>query len=410
MSDPKGSPETTFGQRLRNHRERSGKTRAVLGGLVGRSEEWVRAVETGRLRMPRLPMLIRLAQVLGVDDLGELTGGQSVGVDRVAFAQHPAVPGIRDVAQRYTLRRPDRPVAPLSVLRSRVDQAWGVWHGSRTRRSDVGALLPALLSDCQDAALATDGDDRRAVHSVLADTYHLAQHVLVNAAEPELLWLVVERGMAAAHVADEPLALAGAAWTVGMLLRGAGRAGEALTLVDEAAELLEPRLSEAEDDWAGMWGALRLHAAATAARAGRDAQAWSYWDQAAEAARRLPAGYAHSWTMFSQANVDLTAVSLTVDLWKSREALRRAESIEPATIPSRERRGRLYVEMARGYHAAGERIATTRLLLAACDEGVDAVRYSPAASAILDDLRASPPRSIRADVQALTSRVGLESA
>jgi tetratricopeptide (TPR) repeat protein len=296
------------------------------------------------------------------------------------------------------------------MLRSRVDQVWGVWHGSRTRRSDVGALLPALLTDCQDAALASSGDDRRAAHSVLADAYHLAQHVLVNAAEPDLLWLVVERGMAAAQVADEPLALAGAAWTVGMLLRGAGRAEEALTLVDEAAELLEPRLSEAEDDWAGMWGALRLHAATTAARAGRDAQAWSYWDQAAEAARRLPAGYAHSWTMFSQANVDLTAVSLSVDLWKSREALRRAESIEPAAIPSRERRGRLYVEMARGYHAAGERIATTRLLLAACDEGVDAVRYSPAASAILDDLRASPPRSIRGDVQALTSKVGLESA
>lgn len=106
----------------------------------------------------------------------------------------------------------------------------------------------------------------------------------------------------------------------------------------------------------------------------------------------------------------LTAVSLTVDMWKSREASRRAESIEPAAIPSRERRGRLYVEMARGHHAAGEQIATTRLLLAACDEGVDAVRYSPAASAIIDNLRASPPRSIRADVQALTSRVGLDSA
>jgi hypothetical protein len=97
-----------------------------------------------------------------------------------------------------------------------------------------------------------------------------------------------------------------------------------------------------------------------------------------------------------------------VDLWRSREALRRAGSIEPSAIPSRERRGRLFVEMARGYHAADERIATTRLLLAACDEGVDAVRYSPAGRAIVDDLRERPPRAIREDVRTLAIRLGLD--
>lgn len=136
-----------------------------------------------------------------------------------------------------------------------------------------------------------------------------------------------------------------------------------------------------------MWGALQLHAAATLARAGREGDAWAHWDRAADLARRLPAGYAHPWTMFSTANVDLHGISLTVDLWKSRDALRRAESVDPSTIPSRERRGRLFVEMGRGHHAAGERVAATRLLLRACDEGVDAVRWSPAAQAIVDDLR-----------------------
>jgi transcriptional regulator with XRE-family HTH domain len=59
------------------HRERAGKSRAVLGGLVGRSAEWVKALETGRLLTPRLPMLIRLAEVLGIDDLSALTGDQA---------------------------------------------------------------------------------------------------------------------------------------------------------------------------------------------------------------------------------------------------------------------------------------------------------------------------------------------
>ncbi|MQA17835.1 MAG: helix-turn-helix domain-containing protein, partial [Pseudonocardiaceae bacterium] len=61
------------GQRVRHFRQRAGMTRPVLGGLVGRSPEWIKAVETDRLLTPRLPLLIRLAEVLGVDDLARLT-------------------------------------------------------------------------------------------------------------------------------------------------------------------------------------------------------------------------------------------------------------------------------------------------------------------------------------------------
>ena len=185
---------------------------------------------------------------------------------------------------------------------------------------------------------------------------------------------------------------------------------ESLEVVHDAVSILEPRLPDADDEWLGMWGALNLHRALTAARAGRDGDAWAYWDQAHSAARRLPAHYADPWTVFGMANTDLTAISLTVDLWKSREALRRAETLDPDTIPSRERRGRLFVEMARGHHAVDERIASTRLLLAACEEGVDAVRYSPAARAIVEDLQERPPHAVRQDVQTLAARVGLDAA
>jgi hypothetical protein len=232
---------------------------------------------------------------------------------------------------------------------------------------------------------------------------------MVNAVELELLWATVERGMAAAQMADEPLALAGAAWTVGMMLRVGGRMDEALLLADEAAGFLEPRLADSPDEWLAMWGALKLHGALSSARAGRDGVAWAYWDRAAEAAARLPDGYGHPWTVFGTAKLDLTGVSLTVDLWRSREALRRAEQLDPELIPSRERRGRLYVEMVRGHAAAEERIAAARLLLTACDEGVDAVRYSPAARSIVDDLRERPPRAIRDDVRALSIRIGLDA-
>lgn len=46
-------PATTgFGKRVQFYRTRAGQTRAVLGGLVGRSAEWVKAIENGRLGVP----------------------------------------------------------------------------------------------------------------------------------------------------------------------------------------------------------------------------------------------------------------------------------------------------------------------------------------------------------------------
>jgi transcriptional regulator with XRE-family HTH domain len=406
--EPIGEP--TFGERLRQRRERVGMSRPVFGGLVGRSAEWVKAVETGRLAMPRLQMLLRIAEVLGINDLADLTGDPSRRIDRFMRGQHPATPAIQDAVQRYTVSHPDEPPYPVSVLRDRVDAAWRSWHQADDRRTAVGEVLPALLVDGRVAALTFDGLERRAAHAALADAYHLAQHTLVNAADPALLWMVADRAMAAAQIADRPLALAGGAWTVGIMMRAAGRMDESLALVREAAHLLEPGLPDAGDEWRAMWGALQLHGAVTAARAGRDGEAWSWWDRADAVARTLPPGYMHPWTAFGAANTAVHAVSLTVDLWKSREALRRAEAIDPDTIPSRERRGRFFVEMARGHHAAGDRIASTRLLLRACDEGVDAVRWSPAARVIVDDLVTHPPPAVREDVAALAARLDVPLA
>jgi hypothetical protein len=101
--------------------------------------------------------------------------------------------------------RPDVPPWPASVLSERVAAGWRSWHTVTDRRAEVGALLPGLLIDCQDTAQALDeGPERRAAHAALAEAYHLAQHVLVNTADSDLMWLVVDRGMSAAHIADDP--------------------------------------------------------------------------------------------------------------------------------------------------------------------------------------------------------------
>ncbi|MGH3589332.1 MAG: helix-turn-helix domain-containing protein [Pseudonocardia sp.] len=109
--------EPSVGERIGRERERGGLSRAVLGHLVGRSAEWVKAVENGRLHTPRLPMLIEIAGALGLDDVATLTGnGGSVPVSVYAGVRHSALShrsGHRPRAARAAgrPRQRDRPPA-----------------------------------------------------------------------------------------------------------------------------------------------------------------------------------------------------------------------------------------------------------------------------------------------------------
>jgi hypothetical protein len=108
----------------------------VLGGLVGRSEEWVKAVETDRLLTPRLPMLLRLADVLGITDLAQLTGDQSIPVASISKGIHAAA-GDVGTAMINAIRTPAAEDPSLSALTARVDQAWTLWHHSDAHRTAV---------------------------------------------------------------------------------------------------------------------------------------------------------------------------------------------------------------------------------------------------------------------------------
>lgn len=83
--------------------------------------------------------------------------------------------------------------------------------------------------------------------------------------------------------------------------------------------------------------------------------------------------------MFGASNVALHAVSVNADLSQAAETRSRAELIDPDTIPSRERRGRLAVEIARAYHQRQDYLATLHWLEQAYQTAADSVRFSPTA-------------------------------
>ena len=401
------------GERIQILRERKGLSRPVLAGLVGMSASWLKGIEQGRRLPPRLPVLVKLAEALAVGDVAVLAGtdmdlGGATSVPVASFTRipHEAVPAIRAAVRNPMLSVPDGPV-DVAALASRAADAWRLWHTSRQHRTDVGRILPRLVTDARIAARITEGPQRRAASAVLADVYVLVQHEVVWASEGELNWAAADRAMSAAQDADTPEALAGAAWTLGMVQRSAGDTDGALALAADAAALLEPHLEDGSDDQRGLTGALYLHAAATCARAGREGDAWRQWDKAAALAGRLPAGYYHPWTMFGMANVALHGVSLNADLSRSAEARTRAEEIDPDDIPSRERRGRLGVEIARSYHQRRDYPAMLHWLEEAYQTSADSVCYSPDARQMAAEAVDHGGQLIRRRSRALASSLGL---
>ena len=102
MTDVNLDPSLPVGQRIKLLRERRGLSRAVVAGLCGRSESWLKKIEQGTRQAVRLPTLLRLAEVLRINDLTELTGQQ---LPRAVYGKptHEATPTVQQALTSYSL-------------------------------------------------------------------------------------------------------------------------------------------------------------------------------------------------------------------------------------------------------------------------------------------------------------------
>ncbi|MFV8130963.1 helix-turn-helix domain-containing protein [Streptomyces syringium] len=400
MSDSTYSPPTTFGQRVKKARERVGKTRATLGGLVGRSPEWVKAIETDRLGMPRLPLLLRLASELGVDDLADLTGDERLAAATYTNVSHQDLPAIKAALTTYRFADTAEEPPAVATLEQRVRHAWQVWHSDGDHRTQVAPLLPDLLANLQLATRAHEGTERRRALSALAQCYHLSQLFLSFQPSPEAVMLTGDRAMTAAQDADDPHAIAVAAWYLNHIFRDAGERHEArVELAMRAVDLLRPDKGPEE---LARWGLLHLAAALSYAKVGKAGDAWRYWDQADKAAKSLGDAYAHPFLIFGRGVVDAYAITMNADLVRGQAAVDAAR-VDLAPIPSATRRSFHLVESARAYSMQGkdEDIAVVTLLKKAHAESPETVRFNLFARSAVAELSTTGSAVIRKDAQQL---------
>ncbi|MBO3738696.1 helix-turn-helix domain-containing protein [Actinoplanes flavus] len=411
IPDPYTDP-LAFGQRLQILRTRKGLTRDQLGGLVARSGSWVKGVETGRLRMPKLEIILALAEALRVRNLSDLTGDQALHVDLFVGPGHPRLAAVKAAVDAWPVATAQE-APPTAHVRARLASAWSARHSAPNHREVIGALLPDLIRDAQIAVRQADTvPGRRAAQAVLAQVYSLTQFFVAYQPDAALLWRVAERGLVAAQESEDPYAIGVAAWLATQAHRDAGPAHyEAADAVNLATvDYLEPLLEDSSDDVLAITGALTFEAGYTAARRGATGVAWRYWDTARAMAKRLPPGFYDPVTSFSRPIMSAHAVTVAVELRQGGESVRQAVAADAITIPSRPRRARHRIEEARGYQLAGQPDVALATLERAHEAAPETIRYNGYAKRIVLEEAESKSPARRRRASRLAVRIGLLSA
>jgi hypothetical protein len=344
-------------------------------------------------------MVSRLAEVLRVSDLTQLLGED---VPTAVYA-HPAHNALARVQRALAAWSPESAggTPDLADLRRRVESAWLLRSVSSTDRSDLAAVLPDLLADGQRCARSTQ---RQEAYQLLAEVYHLSQLYLCYQPAPELLWVVVDRGMSAAHASGDAATLARAAWFAAYLYRDSGVLDLAHQVVDDALRYLAVA-GDRSPTVERQRCVVHLAAAWNHARDGHAAQAWREWDAAVDADTGAQPVSAHA--LFG-ARCDDVALTLDVELGRAASALRRAAATDVNAIASVPRRTRVMIEAARGYLLKNEHTGAVHLLQRAQRTSPEATLYSMHARSMVHGMSRSAPPMLRAEVDQLVSalRIG----
>ena len=401
--------QAEIGRRIARQRRRRGLSQTVLAQLVGRSESWLSQVERGLRAVDKHSVLVRLAEILGVE-VGQLTPDDETGTETVkyepvaaireAMTRYGALPGVVN-RRANTGRRPR-----LRWLSHEMRRANGLYQAARY--DEAGRLLPGLIDAVEEARLSCAPAERRATDTVRALVYHSATMTLNRVGEAELAWTAADRSIAAAEAADRPLLAAVSAYRLGYVLIGLKRAEQAEDLLLRTADALAMS-RPTKPSASSVRGGLYLAAASAAAARFDSAGTARHLATAKKLAGRLGGDRNDFWSAFGPTNVVIHEVSAAVTFGDAGSALSRGESLDVDRIGPGllGRRAQVLLDLARAYGLQRKDAAAVNTLLRAERVSPELVRYDSRTNELLTELVRREHRVSTPELRGLARRAGV---
>lgn len=281
---------------------------------------------------------------------------------------------------------PDPTGSPVP-LDSRLAAARGFFDAGQNSR--LLRVLPGLLADASHSAFRAHEEIALAR---LSTAYSLASSVLTKVGNYGDSRLAADRATLYARWSGSPLAAAAAARELSIVLRHQDQPAAAERHIrDAVAEVEETGLRT--DAQRSAYVQMLCTTSYTAARTGHRDQALTMIQDAAQAARDLPA-VARPGRLFpvTPAAVDLYAVGIHWALGDAGAALEAGRGLREGQFATPERKGRMHTDLGRAWWQWGNAEQTAAALLRAARVSPGEVRDRPAIRQIVDDLRSRHPQ------------------
>ncbi|MER7967800.1 helix-turn-helix transcriptional regulator [Streptomyces sp. NPDC096080] len=398
---------TTIGDRIKSLREFRDLTQEELAERSGVHVDTIRKLEQGVRQSARISTLRALARALDVQLerlVGQATVTQELSDDadgglialRDAIQDIGALPGVPAPADLEDPPSEDEWVGSVKAATSLY------WDGNF---SALSATLPLLLRDGR--AVARETPTER-VWTQLGLAYQLAACLSAQAGHTDWAYTAVEKQLAAAERASDPLMAGMGVSTLSWVLLRQGRWEQAQDIAARKAQDLEPGFLRASGPQLAVYGNLLTAAATPAARRNALGDAITFLTAAEAAAVRSGTVRAYG-TAFSVVDVRTQKVNVALAGPEPRpdKALEFAGDVSVDTISRPVHSAAYRVDVAQAQYQTGDSGGALDTLLEVEADQPEWLRLQALATATVREMREAEPRR-NPRLRGLAARLGIE--
>ncbi|KZM69839.1 hypothetical protein AWN90_04305 [Nocardia terpenica] len=375
-----------------------------MANLVGRSEEWLRLVESGRQSLDSIRIIASLAEVLGIENIAELiewsTGRHAInrdsGQDHILELFKHAIVDPLDINAAAS-----SPNVSIEELRHGLVRCEEIWHSSGERYSLVAQLLPSIVRDSGRLFWTTMDP---AVGEIAIRANHMTRRFLNRMNWHNLAAMVADRSMCISRCLKTSLWTTASAWHVGNAMLRLALPIEAHDIATAAINTLDETVDDTRKQLI-LRGALLLLAAEAAAMTHNVREADELITLATHLSRELDDEQMVGDIAFGPMAVGLARIEIALLRAEFSEIPRIAAQVEVPEGYSVGDLAHFHIALAYAFAHRNEDVAAAYSLSRAADLCPEEIRYDKYACETMEQLIHRENRLVRRDITKLLARI-----